>query len=59
MKKIVMAVALALLVACGKSEPVATPLPTKERTIGRVQEGLQKADEEAAKRRAAIDEAAK
>lgn len=45
-----------LLTACGRPEPAGTPLPTKEGTIGRVQKGLQQADEDAAKRRAQIDQ---
>lgn len=48
---------LAVLVGCSRPGSGDTPLPTKERTIGRVQEGLQKADDEAAKRRAEIDKA--
>ena len=48
----------AWLVACGKQEPASppsTPLPTKEKTRGRVQDTLQKADEENAKRRAQVE----
>lgn len=45
---------------CSRNEtPAATPLPTKEKTIGRVQQQLQKADEETTKRRDAIDAAGK
>jgi hypothetical protein len=49
------AATLAVLAACSRPGSGDTPLPTKERTVGRVQEGLQKADDEAAKRRAEID----
>lgn len=45
------------LAACGRPEPVSTPLPTKQGTIGRVNQGLEKADEEAAKRRAEVERA--
>lgn len=56
---IVVGVAL-LAFGCTRSDaPAATPLPTKEKTIGRVQQQLQKADEETAKRREAIDAAGK
>ena len=52
---IVLAVA-PLAAGCTKSDaPASTPLPTREKTIGRVQQQLQKADEETAKRREAID----
>jgi hypothetical protein len=47
-----------LLAACGRPEPASTPLPTKQGTIGRVNQGLEKADEDAAKRREQIDRAA-
>lgn len=52
---------VALLAAgCMRTDaPASTPLPTKEKTIGRVQQQLQKADEETAKRREAIDAAGK
>lgn len=44
------------LAGCARDEaPAATPLPTKEKTIGCVQQQLEKADEDAAKRREAID----
>jgi hypothetical protein len=49
--------ALLLLAACS-GKPQDTPLPTRDKTIGRVEDQLKKADEEAAKRRAAIDAAA-
>lgn len=49
---------LLLLVACG-GKPEQTPLPTRDKTIGRVEDQLKKADEEAAKRRAEIDAATK
>lgn len=45
-----------LLAACGRNDAGSTPLPTKEGTIGRVQQGLEKADQDAAKRRAEIDQ---
>jgi Tfp pilus assembly protein PilF len=53
---------LALLVlllasACSRPESESTPLPTKERSIGRVQQGLQKADEDAARRREQLERA--
>ena len=48
-----------LLAACSKDDSASTPLPTREKTIGRVEQSLQKADEEAAKRRAEIDNATK
>lgn len=54
---LLVAAPLAVLVACSRPGSGDTPLPTKERTIGRVQEGLQKADDEAAKRRAEVDKA--
>ncbi len=44
-----------VLSACSKPGSNDTPLPTKERTVGRVQQGLQKADEDTAKRRAEMD----
>jgi len=47
------------LTACSRDEPAATPLPTREKTIGRVEQSLQKADDEAAKRREEIDNATK
>ena len=50
-----MVVALALAVAACTPSGAPTPLPTKEKTIGRVQEQLQKADDDVAKRREAID----
>jgi putative hemolysin len=46
------------LAACSRPEPVSTPLPTKQGTIGRVNQGLEKADEDAAKRRAETERAA-
>ena len=48
-----------LLGACSRDEAAATPLPTREKTIGRVEQSLQKADDEAAKRREEIDNATK
>jgi len=53
---LVLATALAVT-GCSRPEPVATPLPTKQGTIGRVNQGLEKADEDAAKRRAEIERA--
>jgi hypothetical protein len=47
--------AVLVLAACSRPGSNDTPLPTKERTVGRVQQGLQKADEDAAKRRAEMD----
>jgi hypothetical protein len=51
--------AAVLLAACGKQEAAPTVLPTKQSTIDRVHDGLKKADDEAARRREAIDAAAK
>jgi hypothetical protein len=48
--------AAALLAAC---QPQSTPLPTREKTIDRVQDDLRKAQDEAARRRAEADAAAK
>jgi hypothetical protein len=48
-----------LALGCSRGDAPATPLPTKEKTIGRVQQQLEKADEETAKRREAIDAASK
>lgn len=47
-----------VLTACSRSEPVSTPLPTKEGTIGRVNQGLDKADQDAARRREELERAA-
>jgi hypothetical protein len=56
MRAALLVIALSLaLAACSRPGSGDTPLPTKEGTIGRVQKGLQKADEETAKRRAEID----
>lgn len=53
------AISLALLLtACSRPEPVATPLPTKEGTVGRVNKGLDQAEQDAAKRREQIERAA-
>lgn len=56
--------ALLVVAGCGRpsssaqgAPPASTPLPTKERTVGRVQQGLQQADEDAAKRREQLDRA--
>lgn len=59
MKPLALAILCTLLAACGKQESDSTPLPTRDKTIGRVEEGLKKAEEEAAKRRQGIDNAAK
>ncbi|MCE2971717.1 MAG: hypothetical protein LW847_16145 [Burkholderiales bacterium] len=50
---------LVLLLAGCSGKPEDTPLPTRDKTIGRVEDQLKKADEEAAKRRAEIDAASK
>jgi hypothetical protein len=52
-------VCMAIVTACGKSEPASTPLPTKDKTIGRVQDSLQKADDDAAKQRRQIEDSVK
>ena len=44
------------LVGC---QPQSTPLPTREKTIDRVKDDLQKAQDEAARRRAEAEQAAK
>lgn len=46
-----------LMGACSRPEPVSTPLPTKKGTIGRVNQGLEQADQDAAKRREQVDRA--
>lgn len=56
---VVLAVALPAAGCSRTDAPASTPLPTKEKTIGRVQQQLQKADEETGKRREAIDAAGK
>ncbi len=48
---------LVALASCGKPEPAATPLPTRDGTIGRAQDGLDKAQEVASRRRAQVDQA--
>jgi hypothetical protein len=55
---------LPLLLAClvalasfGKPEPAATPLPTRDGSVGRAQDGLDKAQEKAARRGAQVDQA--
>jgi hypothetical protein len=58
MRRLPLLVLVVALAACSRPGSGDTPLPTKERTVGRVQEGLQKADDEAAKRRAEIDKVA-
>ena len=44
--------------ACGREERNTTPLPTRQTTIDRVHKGLESADQDAAKRRQGMDEAA-
>ncbi len=44
-----------MLSACSRPEPVSTPLPTKQGTIGRVNQGLEQAEKDAAKRREQTD----
>jgi hypothetical protein len=44
-----------VLCACSRPEPVSTPLPTKQGTIGRVNQGLEQAEKDAAKRREQAD----
>lgn len=51
------ALAALCLAACSRPEPVATPLPTKQGTIGRVNQGLDQAEQDAAKRREQADRA--
>jgi hypothetical protein len=58
MRRLPLLVLVVAPAACSRPGSGDTPLPTKERTVGRVQEGLQKADDEAAKRRAEIDKVA-
>jgi hypothetical protein len=59
MRRTVCLVSFALLLAaCGRQETASTPLPTKQGTVGRVNQGLEKADEDAAKRRAQVERAA-
>ncbi len=53
--RLLLVLAVLTLAACSRPGSNDTPLPTKERTVGRVQQGLQKADEDTAKRRAEID----
>ncbi len=57
-RRLVAALVALGLAACS-DKPADTPLPTREKTIGRVEDQLKKADEEAAKRRAEIDAATK
>jgi hypothetical protein len=45
-----------LLAAC---QPQSTPLPTREKTIDRAKDDLQKAQDEAAKRRAEAEQVVK
>ena len=52
--------ALTALTACSRPEPAqpaSTPLPTKDGTIGRVNKGLDQAEQDAAKRREQIERA--
>lgn len=51
-------VMLALVVAACTRPGGDTPLPTKEKTIGRVQQGLDQANQDAAKRREEAERAA-
>ena len=44
--------------ACVREERTTTPLPTRQTTIDRVHKGLESADQDAAKRRQGMDEAA-
>jgi hypothetical protein len=48
---------IGLVVACSRPEPVTTPLPTKQGTIGRVNQGLELAEQDAAKRREQVERA--
>lgn len=57
---VVPALAALTLTACSRpqpAEPVSTPLPTKEGTIGRVNKGRDQAEQDAAKRREQIERA--
>ena len=51
------ALAALCLSACSRPEPAATPLPTKQGTIGRVNQVLDQAEKDAAKRREQVDRA--
>ena len=46
-----------IVAACGRPEPSSTPLPTKAGTVGRVNQGLEQADQDAAKRREQLERA--
>ncbi len=53
-------IALMALTACSRpqpAEPASTPLPTKDGTIGRVNKGLDQAEQDAARRREQIERA--
>jgi hypothetical protein len=52
------AFAAAFGAACGREERNTTPLPTRQTTIDRVHKGLESADQDAARRRQSMDEAA-
>ncbi len=57
--RIVPVLCAAIIAACGQTEPASAPLPTKDKTIGRVQDSLQKADDDAAQRRRQIEDSGK
>lgn len=61
MRAIVVASCLGLAIGAGvagcSGKPGNTPLPTKEKTIDRAQDALQRADEAAQKEREAVDKA--
>jgi len=46
---------IAVAAGCSRPDTAATPLPTREGTIGRVQEGLEQADKDAARRREQVE----
>ncbi len=43
------------LLGCTPRETSSTPLPTREKTVGKVEKGLDTAAEEAAKRKAEVE----
>ena len=60
--RLFLGIAATALVACNSretSEPVKTPLPTRQTTIDPVNKKLDTAREDAERRRAQVDEAAK
>jgi hypothetical protein len=57
-KLAIVAFAAAFSSACVREERSSTPLPTRQSTIDRVHKGLESADQDAAKRRQSMDEAA-